>query len=48
VTASGLRRDAEKKELKATFQVRVRAIQPPREILQDLLGLEGVKEVKLS
>jgi len=48
VTASGLRRDAEKKELKATFQVRVRAIQPPREILQDLLGLEGVKEVNLS
>jgi len=48
VTASGLRRDAEKKELKATFQVRVRAIQPPREILQDLLALEGVKEVNLS
>jgi putative Mg2+ transporter-C (MgtC) family protein len=48
VTASGLRRDAEKKELKATFQVRVRAIQPPREILQDLIELEGVKEVNLS
>lgn len=48
VTASGLRRDAEKKELKATFQVKVRAVQPQREILQDLLALEGVKEVNLS
>ena len=48
VTASGLRRDAEKKELKATFQVKVRAVMPQREILQDLLALEGVKEVNLS
>lgn len=48
VIASGLRRDAEKKELKATFQVKVRAILPPREILQDLIALEGVKEVNLS
>ncbi|MGD0828832.1 MAG: MgtC/SapB family protein [Desulfobaccales bacterium] len=48
VIASGLRRDAEKKELKATFQVRVRAVQPQREILQDLIELEGVKEVNLS
>lgn len=48
VIASGLRRDAEKKELKATFQVRVRAIQPQREVLQDLIELEGVKEVNLS
>lgn len=47
VIASGLSRDVEKKELKATFQVRVRAILPQREILQDLLELEGVKEVNL-
>lgn len=43
----GLKRDAEKNELKATFQVRVRAIQPKREILQDLLEL-GVKAVNLA
>ena len=48
VIASGLSRDAEKKELKATFQVRVRAVLPQREILQDLIELEGVKEVNLS
>jgi putative Mg2+ transporter-C (MgtC) family protein len=48
VIGSGLRRDAEKKELKATFQVRVRAVLPQREILQDLIELEGVKEVNLS
>ena len=48
VIASGLRRDAEKKELKATFQVTVRAVLPQREILQDLIELEGVKEVNLS
>jgi putative Mg2+ transporter-C (MgtC) family protein len=45
---SGLKRDAEKKELEATFQVKVRAVQPPREILQDLLDLEGVREVNLA
>ena len=48
VISLGLQRDAEKKELQATFQVRVRAIQPEREILQDLLGIEGVKAVNLA
>ncbi len=48
VISFGLKRDAEKKELKATFQVRVRAVQPQREILQDLLELEGVKAVNLA
>ncbi|MDD2904050.1 MAG: MgtC/SapB family protein [Syntrophales bacterium] len=48
ITATGLRRDAEKEELTATFQVRVRAVQPQREILQDLLELEGVKQVNIS
>ena len=47
VISFGLKRDAEKKELKATFQVRVRAVQPQREILQDLLDIEGVKAVNL-
>ncbi len=48
VISLGLRRDAEKKELKATFQVRVRAIQPERAILQDLLEIEGVRAVNLA
>ena len=48
VISLGLQRDAEKKELKATFQVRVRAIQPEREILQDLLEIEGVRAVNLA
>ncbi len=48
VISFGLQRDAEKKELKATFQVRVRAIQPERKILQDLLEIEGVRAVNLA
>jgi putative Mg2+ transporter-C (MgtC) family protein len=48
VISFGLKRDAEKKELDATFQVKVRAIQPKREILQDLLELEGVKAVNIA
>ena len=48
VVSLGLQRDAEKKELKATFQVRVRAIQPERAILQDLLEIEGVRAVNLA
>lgn len=44
----GLSRDTLKKELKATFHLKVRAVQPKREILQDLLQLEGVKAVQLS
>ena len=48
VITFGLKRDAEKKELIATFQLRVRAIQPQKEILQDLLEIEGVKAVNLA
>ena len=48
VITSGLKRDAEKKELNASFQLRVRAVQPQREILQDLLELKGVKAVDLA
>jgi putative Mg2+ transporter-C (MgtC) family protein len=44
----GLSRDTEHRELKATFQLKVRAVQPQREILQDLLDLEGVRTVNLS
>jgi putative Mg2+ transporter-C (MgtC) family protein len=48
VESFGLRRDVEKQELKATVQVRVRAVQPNRDILQDLLEMEGVKAVDLA
>jgi putative Mg2+ transporter-C (MgtC) family protein len=48
VISFGLKRDAEKNELKATFQLIVRAVQPQREILQDLLEIKGVKAVHLA
>jgi len=48
VISYGLSRDTEKKELKATFQLKMRAVQPGREILQDILDLEGVRAVNLS
>ena len=47
VMTFGLKRDGEKKELSATFQLRVRAVKPKREVLQDLLELEGVKAVDI-
>lgn len=48
VVTYGLSRDARKKEMKATFQLKVRAVQPQREILQELLELTGVRTVQLS
>ena len=48
VMTFGLKRDAEKKELSATFQLRVRAVKPQREVLQDLLELTGVKAVDIA
>jgi putative Mg2+ transporter-C (MgtC) family protein len=48
IVSYGLKRDAQNKELEATFQVRVRAVQPNREILQDILELDGVKMVNLA
>ena len=48
VISFGLKRDAEKNELQATFQLIVRAVQPQREILQDLLEIKGVKAVHLA
>lgn len=44
----GLSRDTERRELQATFQLKVRAVQPSREILQDMLALAGVKAVNLT
>jgi putative Mg2+ transporter-C (MgtC) family protein len=48
IISYGLKRDAQNKELEANFQVRMRAVQPNREILQDLLELDGVKMVNLA
>lgn len=48
VMTFGLKRDAAMQELNASFQLRVRANEPQREILQDLLKLEGVKAVELA
>jgi putative Mg2+ transporter-C (MgtC) family protein len=48
VISIGMKRNAEKNELAATFQLRVRAVQPQREILQDLLELEGVRGVNIA
>jgi putative Mg2+ transporter-C (MgtC) family protein len=48
VITFGLRRDAKNRELEATFQLKVRAVRPHREILQDLLEIEGVKAVNLA
>ncbi len=43
-----LRRDTERQELKATFLVKARAVRPGREVLEDLLEMEGVKAVNLT
>jgi putative Mg2+ transporter-C (MgtC) family protein len=48
VTSFGLKRDSEKRELNANFRLRIRAVRPQREVLQDLLELEGVKAVELA
>jgi ACT domain-containing protein len=48
VISFGLKRDAKAQELEATFQLKVRAVKPQREILQDLLEMEGVRAVNLA
>jgi putative Mg2+ transporter-C (MgtC) family protein len=48
IISSGLRKDLEKKELVATFQLKVRAVQPPRLILEEVLDMEGIKSVNLA
>lgn len=43
-----LRRKYEQKEFRASFLLRVRAVQPSREVLQEVFDLEGVKSVELN
>lgn len=43
----GLSRDTKHQELKATFNLKVRAVRPERTILQEMLKMEGVKAVNL-
>jgi hypothetical protein len=43
-----LRINHEQKEFRASFLLRVRAVQPSREVLQEIFALEGVKSVKLN
>jgi len=48
VLSFGLSRNAQTQELKATFNLKTRAVKPKREFLQDLLEVEGVRAVHLS
>lgn len=44
----GLKKDLEKKEVRASFLLRSRAVHPSREILQEIFDVEGVKSVDLN
>jgi putative Mg2+ transporter-C (MgtC) family protein len=43
-----LRKDLERKEFRAGFLLRVRAMHPSREVLGEILALEGVRSVELD
>ena len=44
----GLRKDVEKKEVRASFLIRMRTAQPGRAVLQAVYALDGVKSVDLD
>ncbi len=44
----GLKKDLEKKEVRASFLLRVRTVRPSREVLQEVYAIEGVKSVDLD
>lgn len=44
----GLKKDVERKEVRASFLLRVRTIHPSREMLQEVFAIEGVKSVDLD
>ncbi len=44
----GLRRDHDRQEFHASFLLRVRAVRPSREVLQDVFNLAGIKSVQLD
>jgi putative Mg2+ transporter-C (MgtC) family protein len=43
-----LKKDVEKKEVRASFLLRVRTIHPSRQVLQEVFAVEGVKSVDLD
>ena len=44
----GLKKDLERKEVRASFLLRVRAVHPSRQVLQEVFAVEGVKSVDLD
>lgn len=44
----GLKKDLERKEVRASFLLRVRTIHPSREVLQEIFAIDGVKSVDLD
>ncbi len=47
VIGFGLRRDLEKKEMTATFRLRLHAIKPDRDLLKEVFEIEGIKRADL-
>ena len=43
-----LKKDLERKEVRASFLLRARAVRPSREILQEVFSIDGVKSVDLD
>ena len=44
----GLKKDLERKEVRASFLLRMRTVHPSREVLQEVFAMEGVKSVDLD
>jgi putative Mg2+ transporter-C (MgtC) family protein len=44
----GLRKDLERKEVRASFLLRVRTVHPSREVLKEVFNIEGVRSVDLN
>ncbi len=44
----GLKKDLERKEVRASFLLRVRSVRPSREMLQEVFAIAGVKSVDLD
>ena len=44
----GLKKDLERKEVRASFLLRVRTVHPSREVLQEVFAIDGVKSVDLD
>lgn len=48
VSNFSLRKDLEKKEMAVNFKLRLRTVQPDRDILKEVFKLEGIKRVDLT